>query len=81
MFKKLFESSKNPGEVSLVVKSALIGFLPIIGIVLKGLGHDIDQETLKQAVEMIGDIVTTFFALMSAIGMFWGFIRRFLPQS
>lgn len=77
MFKKLFESSQNPGQVSLLVKSALIGFLPIVGVILKLVGHEIDQESLKGAVEIIGDIVASFFACMSAIGMLWGFIRKY----
>lgn len=57
------------------VKGALMLIVPIAGWVLKALGAEIGEDSLKQVVEIIGDMVMTIGSLVSAAMMLWGMVR------
>lgn len=65
--KWLAKSSTNPQEVSLTVKGALIGIIPILIGYAQLAGLDWSQEQLMQTIEIITSIVSTFFVLIGLI--------------
>lgn len=80
MLDKFLQSSINPGELSLRVRGALMAIIPIVGLVLKSIGSEIREDSLKEAVELIGNIVMAAGSLISAVMMLWGTIRSWFPK-
>lgn len=76
MLNKFLQSSKNPQELSLMIKGVLTASMPLAGVVLKATGHEIDNETLKDIIEKVGDVVIAFGSAVSAVMIVWGALRK-----
>lgn len=81
MLNKFLQSSVNPTELSLKVRGALMTIVPVAGFLLKTLGSEIDQESLKKVVELIGDVVMSVGSIISAGMMIWGIVRSWFAKS
>lgn len=73
---KFFASSTNPEELSMTIKGFLTMIVPVAGMILKLIGHQIDDATLNAWVEQLGNIVITLGTLVSSFMMLWGQIRK-----
>lgn len=80
MLEKFLVSSVNPAELSLKVRGALMAIVPIAGLVLKSTGSEIDEESLKKVVELIGEVVIAVGSAVSAFMMLWGMIRSWFVK-
>lgn len=80
MLDKFLQSSVNPVELSMRVRGALMTIVPIAGLVLKSVGSEVSEDNLKQAVELIGDIVIAAGSLVSAGMMLWGTVRSWFAK-
>lgn len=60
----------------MTVKGILMGIVPIAMIILKSVGHEIDNDLLQQIVDVITNIVATFATIVAAVVSLWGLIRK-----
>jgi hypothetical protein len=78
----LFTSSADADKVSLSVKMALLGLIPYamqaIGIVcgLDVYCVDVDQGTLTELAEGVGNLVFYALSVVSALGTVYGVLRK-----
>lgn len=69
-------SSKNPGEVGLTTKAVLLAIIPVVSMAL-GLAHiDVGADVLTSVVDTIIGLVQGVLAVVSAIGVVWGLVRK-----
>lgn len=62
-------SSADPNKLSLTIKGALVALVPIIVLVLKGVGLDVTE------VEIL-DIINQGFVVVSSVMVFAGLARK-----
>lgn len=65
--KWLAKSSVNPQEVSLTVKGALLGIIPVLLMYAQFAGLEWSQDQLASLVQIITAIVSTFLTLVGLI--------------
>jgi hypothetical protein len=73
---KLLASSVDPEQVSLTIKGVIVVVVPIIGLVLKTLGHQLDDNTLQLFTDALGNAVVLFGSAVSAAMMVVGLFRK-----
>ena len=81
MLNDFLKSSVNPGELSLRIRGALMTIVPIAGLVLKSIGSEIDEQSLKDVVELIGEVVMAVGTAVSAVMMLYGTVRSWFVKS
>ena len=75
---KFISSSANPEELALTVKGLLTALIPIV-LAVSGLAHlNVGQEQVNEVITAVVSVVTAFSALVSAIMIFVGMVRRIL---
>lgn len=55
--------------------------VPIAGLVLKSIGSEIDEQSLKDVVELIGEVVMAVGTAVSAVMMLYGTVRSWFVKS
>lgn len=82
IFRWLLVSSKDPRQISLTVKAALLGIIPLVmdvtGMVCR-VGQyciNVDPSLLEQIGNGIAELTFLFFSAVSLIGMVYGLVRK-----
>lgn len=85
-FTKVFQwfvySSADPSKISLTVRAALLGIVPIVlnvvsvacGVGIACLG--IDAASLNSVIEAITNIVYAGLSIVASVGVAYGFVRK-----
>lgn len=71
-------SSKDPNKFSLTVKGVLGGAVTLLTIFLGTQNIELPSEMLTAVVEAVVVAMQAFFALVSAVAVVWGAIRKIL---
>jgi len=73
----IVQSSMDPKKVSLTVRGALIGLVPVIIGIVKFYGVEgVDENALTQIIDGIAMVTQSFLSLISVVMMTWGMIRK-----
>lgn len=73
---KLLRSSANPEKVGMTVKGALIGFVPLVIIVLSLLGVNLPEGSVTNLIEAITTLAVAGAGFVSAAMILFGLIRK-----
>lgn len=73
---KFLASSSNPKELSLTIKGAIVAATPIIALIIKAMGGQIDNDTIQQFATYLSDIVFVVGTLASSVMMIVGILRK-----
>lgn len=77
----IVQSSIDPKKVSLTVRGALIGLVPVIIGIVKFYGVEgVDENVLTQIIDGIATVTQSFLSLVSVVMMTWGMIRKVLKS-
>jgi hypothetical protein len=69
-------SSANPAEVSLTVKGALIGVLPVL-MAAAGLAHfNVGQDQLTGIFDVVAGLVQVVLTIVAALVTAYGLVRK-----
>ncbi len=73
---KFLASSSKPKELSLTIKGAIVAATPIIALVIKFAGGEIDNGDIELVANYSADIVFVAGTLASSIMMIAGIARK-----
>lgn len=75
---KFLGSSVNSEQISLTFKGIAVGLIPVIILLSKtfGSGENLDEKTLTDLVDSVGDVIITAGTLVSAVMVAVGLIRK-----
>lgn len=77
-YPKILGSSVDASKLSMTFKGIAVGLIPAIAIIFKLSGNEsLDEKTLYDAVDSIGDVIVTAGALVSSVMVVMGLIRKF----
>jgi uncharacterized membrane protein len=82
LLEKLIQSSQDPTKVSLTVRGALLGLVPMFLFVSQHFGFQgVDETLLVEVIELITNIVSAALAIISTVVMLWGLVRKVIPPA
>lgn len=64
---EILQSSANPKELSMTIKGAVIGFVPIVIALFQLLGIGVSEELLIDIIQAIGVFVSSFIMLFGLL--------------
>ena len=77
-YPKMLGSSVNSEKLALTVKGILVGLVPVIIILAKSFGVDLNGETVNIAINTLVNSITAIGLAVSAIMTFIGAVRKII---
>ena len=73
---KLLASSSDPKQLSLTIKGVLVLILPLAAVAMKAAGHQVDEELLKNGIDLLSDAIIAIGGAVSAVALVVGAVRK-----
>lgn len=73
---KLLASSSDPKQLSLTIKGALVLLVPLVALIVKAAGGQVDNADLQGIVDVIADIVFFAGSIVSLGATLVGAVRK-----
>lgn len=73
---KFLTSSSNPKELSLTIKGAIVAAAPIIALVIKFAGGEINNDDIQTVANYAADLVFLVGTVASSVMMIVGIARK-----
>lgn len=78
---KLLASSSDPKQLSLTIKGVLVLILPLAAVAMKAAGHQVDEELLKNGIDLLSDAIIAIGSAVSAVALVVGAVRKIVNSS
>ena len=73
---KIFQSSIDPSQLSLTIRGLAVAIIPVLLVLFQMYNINVTHQDLNGIVEAIVNVITALSAVVSAIMVAWGLIRK-----
>lgn len=73
---KVLASSSDPKQLSLTVRGVLVTVVPLVAVVIKVAGGELDDSSVQAIVDGVSEAVFLFGSAVSVVMMVAGLVRK-----
>ena len=75
MLNKILQSSKNPKEISLTIRGALMNILAFVVFAVGAAGYEMVGD-MEGVIELLSSVIGTGLVLVGQLWIAWGVLRK-----